>query len=73
MNCINIIIIFNIYIRTFVNKTAVKTVGQKCLQIKCLGKNKNRYQCRGLLYDTILDWEHQLPADEFELAELHSG
>lgn len=50
----------------------MKTVGQRCLDIKCMGKNKNGNQCRGVLFDTILDWEHQLPAEELELAELHS-
>ena len=54
------------------SKTAVKTVGQRCLGIKCFGKSKNGNQCRGILYDTILDWEHQLPIEELELSELHS-
>uniref|UniRef100_A0A2S2QBH5 protein acetyllysine N-acetyltransferase n=3 Tax=Sipha flava TaxID=143950 RepID=A0A2S2QBH5_9HEMI len=58
--------------RSYVSKTAVKTVGQLCLNIKCIGKNKSGNQCRGVLYDTILDWEHQLPVEELELAELHS-
>ncbi|XP_060844281.1 NAD-dependent protein deacetylase Sirt6 [Rhopalosiphum padi] len=58
--------------RSYVSKTAVKTVGQRCLNIRCLGKNKNGHQCRGILYDTILDWEHQLPIEELELSELHS-
>ncbi|XP_050531065.1 NAD-dependent protein deacetylase Sirt6 [Daktulosphaira vitifoliae] len=58
--------------RNFVSKTAVKTVGQRCLGIKCYGANKNGHQCRGILFDTILDWEHQLPDEELELAELHS-
>jgi len=55
-----------------VSKTAVKTVGQRCLDLKCFEKNKNGHQCRGVLYDTILDWEHQLPLEELELSELHS-
>jgi len=50
----------------------VKTVGQRSLDINCFRKNQNGYQCRGVLCDTILDWEHQLPAEELELAELHS-
>ncbi|XP_050438333.1 NAD-dependent protein deacetylase Sirt6 isoform X2 [Adelges cooleyi] len=58
--------------RSFVSKTAVQTVGQRCLNLKCMGVTKNGHQCRGVLYDTILDWEHQLPDDELELAELHS-
>lgn len=58
--------------RSFVSKTAVKTIGQRCLDIRCIRKSKNGHQCRGILYDTILDWEHQLPDEELELAELHS-
>lgn len=60
------------HLRSYVSKTAVKTVGQRCLNIKCIGKNNFGIQCRGVLYDTILDWEHQLPVEELELAELHS-
>lgn len=60
------------YTRSFVSQTAVKTIGQRCLDIRCVGKNKNGRQCRGVMYDTILDWEHQLPVEELELAELHS-
>jgi len=51
----------------------VKTVGQRSLNLKCFQKNKNGNQCRGILHDTILDWEHHLPSEELELAELHSG
>jgi len=65
-------ILFCLNTRSYVSKTAVKTVGQRCLNIKCFGKNKNGHQCRGILYDTILDWEHQLPIEELELSELHS-
>lgn len=50
----------------------MKIVEQRCLDIKCMGKSKIGYQCRGFLFDTILDWEYQLPVEELELAELHS-
>lgn len=64
--------LFCIDSRNYISKTAVKTVGQRCLNLKCFGENKNGKQCRGVLYDTILDWEHKLPANELELAEIHS-
>lgn len=68
----DLVILYCLNTRSYVSKTAVKTVGQRCLNIRCLGKNKNGHQCRGILYDTILDWEHQLPIEELELSELHS-
>jgi len=58
--------------RNYISKSAVNSVGQRCLNISCFRKNQNGYQCRGVLYDTILDWEHELPIEELELAELHS-
>jgi len=51
----------------------VKTVGQRSLDLECVGTNKDGSQCKGILHDTILDWHHHLPPEELELAELHSG
>lgn len=51
----------------------MKTVGQKSLNLKCFGKNNNGNQCRGILHDTVLDWEDYLPPEDLELADLHSG
>ncbi|VVC36565.1 Hypothetical protein CINCED_3A024486 [Cinara cedri] len=59
--------------RSFTSQTAVKTVGQQNLNISCLGKTKKGSLCRGILHDTILDWEHRLPYNELQMAELHSN
>ena len=38
-----------------------KTIGQKKSGIKC-----DKIKCRGEFFDTVLDWEHELPVDEFD-------
>ncbi|XP_018010312.1 uncharacterized protein LOC108667757 isoform X2 [Hyalella azteca] len=58
--------------REFVRSTAVSTVGQKSLGVGCPGKRDTGRQCRGRLHDNILDWEHDLPHLDYNLAEKHS-
>lgn len=42
---------------------AVSKIGQKPTGIKC-----NRDKCRGEYYDTVLDWEDDLPEEAFQRA-----
>jgi NAD-dependent SIR2 family protein deacetylase len=56
--------------RLFIRNSATTSVGCKYLGRTCPG-NKGRC-CRGKIKDTILDWEHQLPEDELQMAEWHS-
>ncbi|XP_043193376.1 NAD-dependent protein deacetylase Sirt6-like [Amphibalanus amphitrite] len=58
--------------RQFVRKSAVTTVGEKCLNLPCPGTGKAGRGCRGKLHDIILDWEGSLPQKDLELAEMHS-
>ncbi|VVC24416.1 Sirtuin family,Sirtuin family, catalytic core domain,DHS-like NAD/FAD-binding domain [Cinara cedri] len=58
--------------RSFTSQTAVNTVGQQSLNIRCLRRTKKGNLCRGILHDTILDWKHKLPSNELQMAELHS-
>uniref|UniRef100_T1GWS4 protein acetyllysine N-acetyltransferase n=1 Tax=Megaselia scalaris TaxID=36166 RepID=T1GWS4_MEGSC len=59
--------------RQFVRKSATKTVGKKTSGEICRGSATLR-PCRGgSLHDTILDWEHELPDKDLDLAITHSG
>ncbi|KAH8383249.1 hypothetical protein KR009_007574 [Drosophila setifemur] len=71
----------NIYIeqckkcrRQFVKSTAVETVGQKSLERPCKSSlvTKGRSCRSGILYDNVLDWEHDLPEKDLEMAVMHS-
>lgn len=58
--------------RQYVRNSPVPTVGQKDLQAVCRGGQGAR-PCRGgTLRDTILDWEHNLPDDDADMASMHS-
>ncbi|XP_076067784.1 sirtuin 6 [Oratosquilla oratoria] len=58
--------------RQFVREKAATTVGQKTLNENCIGRRANNRRCRGKLHDTILDWEHDLPENDLQLADMHS-
>lgn len=71
----------NIYIeqckkcrRQFVRSSAVETVGQKSLKRPCKSSTDAQGRsCRaGILYDNVLDWEHDLPEKDLEMAVMHS-
>ncbi|KAH8402539.1 hypothetical protein KR222_008596, partial [Zaprionus bogoriensis] len=60
--------------RQFVRSTAVGTVGQKLLGLPCrtleIGNSRS---CRGgVMHDTVLDWEHDLPERDLDMAFMHS-
>lgn len=57
--------------RQFVRTTATKSVGQKPTGEPCPVPKKNGRLCRGHLHDSILDWEHELPEDGIDAADLH--
>lgn len=58
--------------RQYVRKTPAPTVGQKLTGGVCKGGPKQR-PCRGgALIDNILDWEHDLPDKDLDLAYTHS-
>ncbi|CAG0917838.1 unnamed protein product [Notodromas monacha] len=56
----------------FVLTKPSKTVGQKWIGEYCPAFKKNSRRCRGRLFDTVLDWDADLPADELYLAESFS-
>lgn len=58
--------------RQFVRKGATTSVGEKCLGTFCPGTRSTGRPCRGKLFDTILDWEANLPAGDLDMAEYHS-
>ncbi|XP_030384354.1 NAD-dependent protein deacetylase Sirt6 isoform X2 [Scaptodrosophila lebanonensis] len=60
--------------RQFICPTASKTVGQKTMGYPCQsGLDGNSRSCRsGILHDTVLDWEDNLPEPDFQLALMHS-
>ncbi|GLG96629.1 NAD-dependent protein deacetylase Sirt6 [Gryllus bimaculatus] len=58
--------------RQFVRNGSVSTVGQRSLNKPCSATQKNGRPCRGRLHDTILDWEHNLPANDLEMSDYHS-
>ncbi|XP_016925815.3 NAD-dependent protein deacetylase Sirt6 [Drosophila suzukii] len=72
----------NIYIeqckkcrRQFVSSSAVETVGQKSLDRPCKSSmdSKGRSCRSGILYDNVLDWEHDLPENDLEMGLMHSS
>ncbi|XP_057668008.1 NAD-dependent protein deacetylase Sirt6 [Diorhabda carinulata] len=60
--------------RQFVRSEATTTVGKKCLNEDCKRSSMLRGRtCRGKLYDTILDWEDNLPENDLEMSDYHSS
>ncbi|XP_068151246.1 NAD-dependent protein deacetylase Sirt6 [Drosophila tropicalis] len=60
--------------RQFVRKGAVETVGQKPLEgLTCRASEVGSRSCRsGFMHDNVLDWEHDLPERDLDLAIMHS-
>ncbi|XP_058839188.1 NAD-dependent protein deacetylase Sirt6-like [Topomyia yanbarensis] len=59
--------------RQYVRSKPAPTVGKKLTGAVCKG-TKNSRACRGgNLIDNILDWEHDLPEDDLDLAFMHSA
>ena len=58
--------------RQFIQKTSVPTVGQKEIGVDCPWTKSGGRPCRGKLHDNILDWEHNLPERDLQMAEMHS-
>lgn len=60
--------------RQFVRSTAVETVGQKLLGLSCKSAEfgNSRICRRGILHDTVLDWEHDLPERDLDMAFMNS-
>ncbi|XP_076370386.1 sirtuin 6 isoform X3 [Tachypleus tridentatus] len=58
--------------RLFIRSQASMSVGQKCTDQPCPLRKPNGRVCRGKLYDTILDWEDELPEEDLGLADMHS-
>ncbi|XP_030561505.1 NAD-dependent protein deacetylase Sirt6 [Drosophila novamexicana] len=60
--------------RQFVRKTAVETVGQKLLGLPCRSVEiGNSRSCRGgVMHDNVLDWEHDLPERDLDMAFMNS-
>ncbi|XP_037939826.1 NAD-dependent protein deacetylase Sirt6 [Teleopsis dalmanni] len=60
-------------LRQFVRTSAAPTVGKKPCGGNCrAGANKERACRGGLLIDNILDWEHDLPENDLDMAHMHS-
>jgi mono-ADP-ribosyltransferase sirtuin 6 len=59
--------------REFIQKTSVPTVGQKEIGLDCIWIKAGGRSCRGRLHDNILDWEHNLPERDLEMADMHSS
>lgn len=58
--------------RQYVRSTPAPTVGQKPTGGLCKGGNNQRACRGGQLLDNILDWEHDLPDKDMDLAYAHS-
>jgi len=60
--------------RQFIRSTASETVGQKPCGGDCpVGNDGKERACRGgILLDNVLDWEHDLPERDLDLAAIHS-
>ncbi|XP_034668173.1 NAD-dependent protein deacetylase Sirt6 [Drosophila subobscura] len=60
--------------RQFVRSTSVESVGQKSLGIRCTSTASDVGRaCRsGSLHDNVLDWEHDLPPKDLDMAIMHS-
>ncbi|RNA12501.1 NAD-dependent deacetylase sirtuin-6-like [Brachionus plicatilis] len=54
----------------FLMNTCSPTIGLKSTKIKC-SRPKAKGFCRGVLFDTILDWEDELPSEEMSKSELN--
>lgn len=59
-------------VREFIQKSSVPTVGQKEIGLDCPWIKAGGRACRGKLHDNILDWEHNLPERDLEMADMHS-
>jgi NAD+-dependent protein deacetylase sirtuin 6 len=57
--------------RQFIRPTPAPTVGQKPIDKTCPGGLNSR-SCRGHLTDNILDWEHDLPDKDLDIATCQS-
>lgn len=44
---------------------ASQLIGQKNSGIKCENPKRRSPACRGVYYDTVLDWEHDLPENDY--------
>ncbi|KAG8182428.1 hypothetical protein JTE90_018311 [Oedothorax gibbosus] len=58
--------------RIFIRNEATSSVGQKYTGEFCPLPKPNGRRCRGKLHDTILDWEHELPLRDLDLADINS-
>lgn len=58
--------------RQFVRSSPAPTVGQKRTGAICRGGKKARACRGGYLIDNILDWEHDLPDKDLDMALSHS-
>ena len=54
----------------FIRCTPSPTMGQKVSSVGCLRASR---PCRGMITDTILDWDQDLPAEELEYADKYSS
>ncbi|KAL8591258.1 hypothetical protein ACOMHN_017582 [Nucella lapillus] len=55
----------------YIRSKCVPSMGEKATGNVCT-RPKSRGICRGLLHDTVLDWEASLPEDDLERAEEYS-
>lgn len=53
----------------FIRSTPSPTLGQKVSAVRCMRDSR---PCRGLVCDTILDWDQDLPSAELKLANKYS-
>ncbi|XP_041765830.1 NAD-dependent protein deacetylase Sirt6 isoform X1 [Anopheles merus] len=59
--------------RQYVRSSPAPTVGKKETGNICPGTSAERACRRGKLIDNILDWEHDLPENDLQLAFMHSA
>uniref|UniRef100_A0A182JG02 protein acetyllysine N-acetyltransferase n=1 Tax=Anopheles atroparvus TaxID=41427 RepID=A0A182JG02_ANOAO len=59
--------------RQYVRSTPAPTVGKKLTGNVCRASGKDRGCRGGNLIDNILDWEHDLPENDLQLAFMHSA
>lgn len=53
----------------FIRKTPSESMGLKVSSVNCIRKSR---PCRGMICDTILDWDQDLPKDEIKYADKYS-